>query len=197
MENEAKRIELSDLHLGSIDGRFEISHSNEAVIDDIFYRPSYLSLEAFDQRRYYFIYGNRGVGKTSVIRWLHYKRVQSKLPSKVILFKSDITEDERSDISNAVGYSVEQTDASKMEFSQDFKQAWIWFLLHKIGEQIAAQPSLIEKAADRAKVLDLMGLGENGRIDKILGWLPKIKNKKIKFVGTTGALKAEFEGDLD
>ena len=193
---EPQSISLKDLHLGKIDGRFELDTSDAEFIDQIFYKPEQISSAIFDSKKVYFVYGNRGVGKTSIIRWLHSKRIRDGRNSSLILFKSDITDSERADISRSVGFSFDKISPEKMQIAQDFKQAWIWFILHRIGKQIADEPALVTDKSQRTKLLDALGLGENSKIEKLLGWLPKIRDQRITISGSVGLLKAEFEGNF-
>lgn len=188
---------LRDIHVGNVDGRYEFVLNDEDIpIEDIFLHPPFISTESFDSRATYFIYGMRGVGKTSILRWLHNKKRRANCITRFILFKSDVTEAERVNISNATGQQWIDTDKAKMEFSQDFKEAWYWFVFHAIGEMILDEASTDKQITGYTDFNRLLGLTNEGLIEKTLGWLPKLHNSKVRIKGAIPSFEAELQGDL-
>jgi hypothetical protein len=125
---------LQRLNLGKVDGKHEyltpISERDKAFFD------AFLIPESIDPSRMHhgdicFIEGFRGTGKTSLLRWHAETNRRSGDYTDIILFKSDLTEQQRVAISSEVGISWTDVDAPRMEVSQDFKAAWRWFIHHK------------------------------------------------------------------
>ena len=86
-----------------------------------------------------------------------------------ILFKSDLTEQQRLSISHEVGISWSDAGASRMEISQDFKSALTWFIHHKIGEALKSE-SVLSEDSNAETYLRLLGLTGNEAFTKSLGF---------------------------
>lgn len=191
-------IMLGQIMVGKVDGKHEyLSPINERnnLIYDAFVIP-----DAIDERRInngdiHFIEGFRGTGKTSLLRW-HAKKIrESGYITDFTLFKSDLTETQRLGLSKEVGISWADIDASTMEISQDFKDAWTWFTLHRIGEILNADSSKPSKG-ELHTLSKLLGLNSDSALKKVLGFLPKIDGASIKLKGDVSFFEFEMGGDF-
>ena len=114
---------------------------------------------------------------------------------RFILFKTDITESKKLEISRQAEATWVELDPSQMEISQDFKDTWRWFLHRQVGEIIAethtgkASPAL-------ATYLKLLGLGGQSWYEKAFSVFPKLEKARIKIKTMHEWLSAEFEGDF-
>lgn len=97
-----------------------------------------------------------------------------------------------------VGISWTDIDPKQMEISQDFKSAWAWFILHKIGENIKSTSDITENASDDAavKVTRLLGLNDDSIFRKAIGFMPRLEGAHVKVRADIGFFEAELGGDL-
>lgn len=75
-------MKIEDLNFGNVEGKNEF---NNDKIEDLY-------LDIFDankvlKEKKYYIYGNKGTGKTSLLRYLEYKVSKDKTKTLIILFK--------------------------------------------------------------------------------------------------------------
>jgi hypothetical protein len=192
-------LRIDDLNIGKIDGKDEIflngngssKISTEAVdISEYVFVPSNIDEDKFYNRKSCFLYGRRGTGKTTYLRWLAHKKSVDSYVS-FVLFKSGVTEEQRVELSKISGYTIRETDADKWAFSQDFKEAWRWFLFHHIVKSIPLEYG--NKTLQRARVF--AGLDSN-LFSKIFDYFPKLINGKIKLTGKIANVEGEFSSDL-
>lgn len=146
----------------------------------------------------FFIEGFRGTGKTSLLRWHANAQTLCDATTDFVLFKSDLTEDQRMHLSREVGISWTDVEPSKMEISQDFKSAWGWFIVHKIGENLKAHLDLTSLGSDgaRRKIIRLLGLDDDSVFRKAIGFMPKLEGAYVKIKADIEFFAAELSGDF-
>lgn len=193
-------LRLGQLHIGKVDGKHEyltpISEREKAVYDS-FLIPSSVDPDRLNNRDVFFVEGFRGTGKTSLFRWHAQQKREAGSITDFVLFKSDLTETQRLAISKEVGISWSDIDSNKMEISQDFKDAWVWFILHKIGENIHRYPEAREDYDGAAsKAISLLGIDDETVFKKILGFLPKLEGAKVKISAKAAFFEGELGGDF-
>ena len=190
------KIGTSDI--GAIDAKEEFDGVTISE-DDFFDRlliPDSIDLEKFRIGGRYFFYGFRGVGKTSLLRYMVFSSQPKAYARKIILFKSEVSETQRTEISQQAGFEWTNPDPAKMEFSQDFKASWQWFVCHKIGELIQESALLVTDDVHSQAFLRLLGLTHK-KYDKVLGYLPRLKGGRIRVAADAEFIKAELEGDFE
>lgn len=192
-------VNISDIWIGKVDGKSEFRESriDDARFFDTFLVPDNVNLDKFDSGEYFYIYGFRGTGKTSLLRYYLFKRQIDPLYRRLILFKSDLDEEARLSISGEAGAEWIKTDSGKMGISQDFRSAWRWFILHKIAEIILQQPNSYKHSSSSENFLRVMGLLDNNIYRKILGFLPKIEGAKVSIRGEFGFFSANLGADFN
>lgn len=194
-------LTLRKLRIGKIDGKHEYltpANERERSIFDAFLIPESVEPERMHNGDTYFIEGFRGTGKTSLLRWhAEQQRLKGSF-TDFVLFKSDLTESQRLQISTEVGISWADVESKSMEISQDFKSAWIWFILHKIGEQLTTNKNIYkENSSDvTSKATRLLGLEDDSVFKKIMGFMPKLEGAQVKVRSDIGFFEAELGGDF-
>lgn len=193
----AHSLPIGKLNLGKVDGKHEYLTPRTLADERAF--DAYLLPESVDPDRLHngdvcFIEGFRGTGKTSMLRWHAQQRRRDGCFTKFVLFKSDLNESQRLLISKEVGIDWADIDATSMEIAQDFKTAWTWFILHKIGEAIAADESLA--TGDVQPFLRLMGLADEPVFTKSIGFMPRLEGASVKLKGDLGFFNIELGGDF-
>lgn len=193
-------LKLRQLRIGKVDGKHEWltpTTERETATFDAFLIPASVDPSRMHNGDVIFISGFRGTGKTSLLRWHAEQQRKQGYATDVVLFKSDLTEQQRTNISNEVGVSWTDVDSKAMEFSQDFKDAWSWFILHKIGENLKRDPDLIiDYDGSLPKILKLLGLGSESAFRKVLGYMPKLDAASVKLKADLQFFEAELGGDF-
>lgn len=124
----AQDMLIDKLYLGDIEGKDEFDISNEKRIEG-----TYLNIDNIDSkflsREKYYIYGHKGTGKTSLLRFIEYKAKQNNDESMIILFK-EIKQDTLiySTFKNLLA-QVKDKNSAAIAF-------WQWFLLSLCIEKI-------------------------------------------------------------
>lgn len=77
-----KDMKIENLNFGNIEGKKEF---NNDKIEDL-YLDIFDADKVLEEKKYY-IYGNKGTGKTSLLRYLEYRTSQKKAKTLIILFK--------------------------------------------------------------------------------------------------------------
>lgn len=190
-------LRLDELYLGKVDGKFEyvtpLTERDETFYD-AYLIPKAVKPENFGNFDRYFISGFRGTGKTSLLRWFGESRRKADCLTEFVLFKSEIPEEKRQNLSNEVGVTWVELDQSKMEFSQDFKAVWKWFILHKIGEALG-RDDFVKIERDYDTYARLLGL-KSGAFSKIMGFLPKLEKLNVSIKADLKLFEAELGGDF-
>lgn len=194
-------MQLKQLRVGKVDGKHEYLtpvNDRERKAFEAFLLPEVVDPPRMNNGDVFFIEGFRGTGKTSLLRWHAEQQRNAGAVTDFVLFKSDLTEAQRLHISKEVGISWADVDSNSMEISQDFKSSWTWFLLHKIGEAIKANPTLIKNSANGAsqKAVRLLGLEDESVFKKAIGFMPKLEGAHVKVKADVGFFEAELGGDF-
>jgi len=187
-------MHIGDLRLGKVDGKQEFLEraiSNEFY--DTFLVPENVRLSDFHQGDRYFIYGFRGTGKTSLLRYFLRDHQPDIRYRSLVLFKSDVFEEDRIELSKSVGAQWAEADSGLMSLSQDYKAAWEWFVLHKLGEMIIENPSIVTDRSAASPFLRILGLGDEPlSFRKVIGFLPRLEGMNVRVQGNAGLIKGEF-----
>lgn len=194
-------LTLRQLRIGKVDGKHEYltpARERDQAVFDAFLIPESVEPERMHNADTFFIEGFRGTGKTSLLRWHAENRRKDRAITDFVLFKTDLSESNRMHISSEVGISWTDIESKSMEISQDFKSAWTWFILHKIGENIKLYPSLYpEKSKGFAMTsMRLLGLDDNSILKKAIGFMPKLEGAHVKIRGDAGFFEAELGADF-
>ncbi|MBU0739520.1 MAG: hypothetical protein KJ981_05225 [Alphaproteobacteria bacterium] len=194
-------LTLRQLKIGKVDGKHEYltpATDRDRVFFDAYLIPDAVDPDSFNNTEMFFVEGFRGTGKTSLLRWHANKMRDEGCLTDFVLFKTDLTEAQRLQISTEVGVSWADLDAGQMEISQDFKSAWTWFILHKVGELLTENSNTaVDNSDDELlKLRRLLGLEEKSVFKKVIGFLPKLDGASIKVRADVAFFEAELGGDF-
>jgi hypothetical protein len=193
-------LTLRQLRIGKVDGKHEyLTPKDERGRDtfDAFLIPDVVEEERLHNADIFFVEGFRGTGKTSLLRW-HAERIRAAVAhTDFILFKSDLTEMQRQQISKEVGITWTDVDSQKMEIAQDFKDAWTWFILHKIGEIFLDEKKTVIDPSSPTNIIGrLLGLLDDRIFKKSIGFMPKLEGGSIRISADVKFFEAELKGDF-
>jgi hypothetical protein len=189
---------LSQLHVGKVDGKHEFMESgqNADLFFDAFLVPDTIDIADFIKGDKYIVRGFRGTGKTSLLRYLAKQLRDRGADGQFVLFKSGLSEAQRTEISRQAGIIWEELDSSKMEMSQDFKDAWKWFFHRKMGEILVSKSALSTAAEEKHAYLQMLGLIDKPWFDRVVGGFPKLDAAKVKIKGRIAPFEAWLEGKI-
>lgn len=189
-------MEIRELNFGDIDAKNEILKEMRSQTNnfyDTFSIPSNVNIDDFFNGSKYFIKGLKGCGKTALIRYLYLTAKNLENYSEIVLFKSDVSEDDRQSLSKASGYSI-ITTGEKSTFTQDFKESWKWLIHQKIGQAIQSLNINDEFAKKYCKIT----LEQETLISKSLGALfSSIKSGKISLGSESAGAAIELGLEFD
>lgn len=189
-------MEIRELNFGDIDAKNEILKEMRSQTNnfyDTFSIPSNVNIDDFFSGSKYFIKGLKGCGKTALIRYLYLTAKNFENYSEIVLFKSDVSEDDRQSLSKASGYSI-ITTGEKSTFTQDFKESWKWLIHQKIGQAIQSLNINDEFAKKYCKIT----LEQETLISKSLGALfSSIKSGKISLGNESAGAAIELGLEFD
>jgi len=186
-------MQLSEFRLGKVDGKEEFlldTHDSHGFFD-AYLLPKNIDVSQFEQRELYFISGFRRTGKTSFLRYFISRSQPDSRFRTIILFKSDISEDQRLLLSQQVGLTLIEHDSKRMGIAQDFKSAWSWFVIHAIAEMMKAELGSYVQNESSDRFLRMMGFGKTNPFTKVLGFLPRLEGAKVRISGETGLFGGE------
>jgi hypothetical protein len=127
-------FKISDMSLGDIDSKNEILKQRRLgsnVFYDSFLIPLGFKEQYITTGSRYFICGQKGVGKTALLRWIK-QTLEKNSEVLMILFKTGVREEDRQLLSNSMGYELANSvDKKEFVFQQDFKYAWSLYI-HRI-----------------------------------------------------------------
>ncbi|MCK9491735.1 MAG: ATP-binding protein [Sulfurimonas sp.] len=160
-------MKIEDLNFGNIEGKDEFDLSNgifKNSIDDVFFLDKKINYESFLKGEKSYIYGHKGTGKTSLLKYLEYKADKEKNKTISILFK-DIK-------NNTLIYSTFlKLLGSVHDKNRASKAFWQWFIL-----SIIIKENNIETTED-----NLIFYTKNTLFSKLSTFLTKIINVKYKY----------------
>lgn len=189
--------QISKIYIGAADGKYE--YAGETGVSSAQYEtfvwPKTVNEAELVNGRVFLVRGFRGTGKTSLLRWLTAKLTEKGHVGKIVLFKTDLSEGRRVEISKAVGIKdIIEVDSRKMGISQDFKEAWRWFL-HRTIAEIAQTQKVVTEDDNFQKYVKLVGLEEKTWFERAIAGLPKFDSARIRIKAMFDFVSSEVEVD--
>lgn len=135
-------MKLKDIYLGSTDAKNELlANSPEEVerFKKLYVVPPALLIDKYFTNEKYFITGLKGTGKTALLRYIALKLDESdNVNSKFVLFKSELDEDSRKELSRASRFGIEEILENSADYdASDYEAVWRWFIYKTISKAIS------------------------------------------------------------
>lgn len=145
-----KRLPLKEIYFGKVDAKNELlenTNQQRLSFKRSFILPAHFNTEDFRSGSRQYIYGMKGTGKTSFLRYLSIVfEDERQYDTSFILFKSDFGEGDRQSFSSAANKCLNQSQFDDYDNNQDFEPIWKWFLFRHIVEYMTENKlSLFEK----------------------------------------------------
>jgi hypothetical protein len=155
--------------------------------------PQKIDIDEYVSGQKHFILGLKGTGKTALLRYLHDKVISNGSASELLLFKSQVTEEDRQKLSLGAGFQIVGTD-DVPTFIQDFKEPWKWFIYQKIAAKLHSTG--VDSSAAQ-KLFELTRVTEN-RLTSTLGALfSKISSGNLSFSGEALGVALELGIEIE
>lgn len=198
-----REIRLKDLRIGKTDAKNEIlngSPEENEFFETSFLLPDSVSIRDFTDDNVFFITGMKGTGKTALLRYLELeiKKLFPNCVTSFILFKSDISDDERNEFKVAANSFLTSKQVDDKEFEK-YTKIWEWYFYRQIVRlsNDGAYP-LFEDDDNWQEFLDCMSLPVEAQ-DKV--WFSKlgvrVKRGNIKVKGGTKKLNMSLGLDFE
>ncbi len=195
------KLTLSQIHLGMLDARSELLVDWRDSTD--LFRNSYLVLDNvnvddFHSGKFFFITGLKGSGKTALLLYTSMDAIKQSHDASFIFFKSDITEEDKQNLSRAVGFEIVKDGASYRGIEQDYENAWRWFFHQKLSELLSNPDQQIVQSDQHLKTyLELSSRAKKDQKSaRYSSILPKFKDGKVKISADLGLLSGGLEADF-
>ena len=131
-------IPVGDIKFGEIDAKNEVFDQDRAgtfVFENSFQIPPGIKLDSLLAGSKYYIYGQKGCGKTALLLYLKKRLEENGAKTRSVLFKSGITEPERRRIASGRGFDiVDPSSFTSVEY--DYKLNWLWYIYRNVLRMI-------------------------------------------------------------
>ncbi len=196
------RIPLRDIYFGAIDATDELDHVSQERVDlfyDTYYLPDGLEPNSYLNGEKFFVYGLKGTGKTSFLRYLEQMVIRENLSvvkPELFRFSSQFPKEIYRDVSEAFldGREISAEDRATIYRDLDYEDVWKHIILKRISEISNSHPGVIFEDNDEHKqffqFLNSISSGEKRK--KLLKFLPNITAGKVVL-----SINPSVELDLD
>ncbi|HCL66630.1 MAG TPA: hypothetical protein DIC56_17680 [Rhizobium sp.] len=184
-------MNLNDINFGDVDAKNEIlkqARLGERVFFESFSVPSGVDVSEILSGRRYYILGLKGTGKTALLRFINDKIQNAGSNSELVLFKSQVTEEDRQNLSKSSGFEIVVTGDVPV-FIQDFKEAWKWMIYQRLSALV--KESKIDSIEAR-QLYSLTGIAEKGVVHSLGSLFSKIKSTNIRLSGEALGIAVEL-----
>lgn len=205
MRNRAHsdRLKIKDMYFGSIDATDELDVASDTGKNDFyetFFVVSGLKIEKFLNGESFFIYGPKGTGKTSLLRFLMEKVKRDKISNndaELFRFSDEFPQDIYNDARKAFleDKDLENKGKSIIYRDLDYEDVWTYIILLRIAAAIESSKSpLFINNEDLEKFLRYMrSISGREKAKKLYRFLPNISKGKVKIgLNPTAELDLNF-----
>ena len=187
-----RKLQIKDIYFGKIDGYNEFLEYGQDTCKGLFYEFPNIDISRLLDGSTYYIFGNKGTGKTMLLKYL--ESIISENPSQsfseFIRFKRDIDEEERNQIKRSAlpNNSFEEIIDSEIptDFTLDCSLAWQVYLIKVIVSRLSkTEYGVFDRNTDSwTKLCALLNAtyGELGTDNTIKKILPKMKRETLKLI---------------
>lgn len=152
---------LSQLFFGFTDGKHEFDEVSEETFERSYYVPENLSVASLISGEKFVVSGPRGSGKTTLLRWIAHSMRHDRVTA-FLLFKSDVSEEEKRNFSRASGIKEITFDGIERGIIQEFRDLWKILIISKICGVILENTHTVADVGPVNAILRLAGSGMAG-----------------------------------
>ena len=186
-------IKVGQIQFGEIDAKNEVFGQERAgsnIFKNSFEIPPRIDLARLLGGIKFFIYGQKGCGKTALLLYLKSIIEEERGVVNTVLFKSGITERERQAIAQGKGFQiVEKEGLQSIEY--DYKINWLWYIYRNIFRLV----SFDDKGINSDSLNSMKKLLQIDNEVKVSS-LSDISTKNIKANAKAGLNAGPFSGEI-
>lgn len=194
-------MKLNELFVGKVDAKNEILEDFSEKKDlfmTSFLCPDNVVMEDFYKRKRYFILGYKGTGKTALLRYIEKNLKREKnIHSLFLLFKTDITEDDKKKMSRLAGTIIAEQNGTLDDVS--YEDVWLWLIHRLIVHEIESTGiNLFENNKDLERYIKCVHVTDESKILHGIGkFFPRIKRGNIKAGVNAGVISSQIGLDFE
>lgn len=197
-------VKIADMYLGKIDGYNEFLEYGQATCKDLFFEFPNVSIPKILNGSLYYIFGNKGTGKTTLLKYLESKILENPETNhtEYIRFKKDVDTEQRNQLKRAAVPSNNFEEIVEKEIpvdvSLDCSLAWQVYLIKVITNRLSQTERGVFDRNDACweKLCSLIAAiyGKDDSESYIKRIMPKMKRGNIELNLTIlGKSRLEFE----
>lgn len=199
-----QQLKISDMYLGKIDGYNEFLEYGQDTCKGLFFEFPNISIPKLLNGSIYYIFGNKGTGKTMLLKYLESKVLENPTVNftEFIRFKKDIDSEQRNLLKRTAvpsnGFEEVVEKDIPIDVALDCTLAWQVYLIKVIINRLCeTEYGVFDRTTDSwRKICQLLKLlyGENESSSPVKKIVPKMKrgNVEINF-SAIGKTNLEFE----
>lgn len=132
---DKKRVKLKDLYFGKTDAYNELMETGSEQFEKLFWKNDQYSIGEFLDGTKYYIYGDKGTGKTAFLKYLEC--ILSDSPEKLVIpirYKSEFDSDDKKTLQRSAISNIQEEVADKEGISEtkDSICSWQLYLISRI-----------------------------------------------------------------
>lgn len=188
---------LSRVQFGKLDANSEYLLLGKDAYKAFFYACPGFNIDGFLNGDCYYIHGEKGSGKTALLKYIEIIAEENQHRVDYIRFKKDIDEDERNAIKRA-GIPAEPFETIvESEIPSDFTincvAAWQVFMIRSVLDLLREDTAIFENTPTLKKLRLLLDTAYGVQRSTIKRIVPAMKRGNIKLDVGVAELNAEFE----
>lgn len=199
-----KKIKINNMYLGKIDGYNEFLEYGQDTCKGLFFEFPNISISKLLNGSTYYVFGNKGTGKTMLLKYLESKVLESPATNftEFIRFKREIDSEQRNQLKRAaVPLNTFEEIIEKdipTDISLNCTLAWQVYLIKVIVNRLSkTEYGVFDRTTENwNKLCQLIKLiyGENNSSNQFKKIVPKMKRGNIDInLSTIGKTTLEFE----
>lgn len=193
-----EKIQITDIKFGKIDAHNELQEVGEDFYVDAFLEYDKYKIDSFINGENYFICGNKGTGKTALLKYLECKLSRDTQNLVItVRFKSQIDTMDKKNMRNMAN-NIKEDIIEDVNVEKDLSYVLIWqiYLINQIIQKAnQGEYCLFEKSEEYntlIKLLQILYSEGNGRIvPKLVKGYAKINASLVK--GIDASIETEIE----
>ena len=198
------KMKISDMYLGKIDGYNEFLEYGQDTCKGLFFEFPNISIPKLLDGSTYYIFGNKGTGKTMLLKYLESKVLEKPATNftEFIRFKKDVDTEQRNQLKRASVPSNNFEEIIEKDIPTDVSLnctlAWQVYLIKVIVNRLnKTEYGVFDRTTENWKNLcKLIKLvyGENDSSNPLKKIVPKMKRGNIEVnLASIGKTSLEFE----
>lgn len=197
------RLQMREMYFGSIDATDEIDSGGETALQDFyatFYVPPGLNLEAFLSGQSFLVYGLKGTGKTSFLRYFAEHLDRHGLgASELWRFSRDFPAAIYDDVRKMAGGpgGAVHLEKEQIFLQLDYEDVWRYILLKRVEELIRDRKGIFRPGPELDEFVDFItSIKPSSLTENIYRYLPNVTGNLVTLKrAPKAAASLEFADD--